>query len=188
MDYKEVERSIIKKFRKEIWAKFVKAVNDYELIKEKLSKMPCKVAVIDDAGYLMTNTFMTGHSNPKGGASTFDLFNTIGDQFWNLILFIKQQLPEDVRVYFMMHELSNDTGEVKVRTIGKLLDEKVCIEGMFTVCLHCMTNGQKHYFKTQGGSNDIAKSPEDMFELEIENDLKMVDNRIVEFYGFGGEQ
>ena len=159
---------------------------DYEKIKDQLAKMPCKIAVIDDAGYLMTNTFMTGHSNPKGGASTFDLFNTIGDQFWDLIQFIKRTLPEDVRVYFMMHEISNDTGEVKVRTIGKLLDEKVCIEGMFTVCLHCLTNGTRHYFKTQGGSNDIAKSPEDMFELEIENDLKTVDNRIVEFYGFGG--
>ena len=158
---------------------------DYNKIKEKLSKMPCKVAVIDDAGYLMTNAFMTGHSNPKGGSSTFDLFNTIGDDFWNLIQFIKFALPKDVRVYITMHEISNDTGEVKVRTIGKLLDEKVCIEGMFTICLHCMTSGQKHYFKTQGGSNDIAKSPEDMFELEIENDLKAVDNRIVEFYGFG---
>ena len=161
---------------------------DYNKIKEKLSKMPCKVAVIDDAGYLMTNTFMTGHSNPKGGSSTFDLFNTIGDDFWNLIQFIKFALPEYVRVYIMMHEISNDMGEVKVRTIGKLLDEKVCIEGMFTICLHCMTNGQKHYFKTQGGSSDIAKSPEDMFELEIENDLKAVDNRIVEFYGFGGAE
>ena len=159
---------------------------DYNKIKDKLSKMPCKVAVIDDAGYLMTNTFMTGHSNPKGGSSTFDLFNTIGDDFWSLIQFIKFALPEDVRVYIMMHEISNDMGEVKVRTIGKLLDEKVCIEGMFTICLHCMTNGQRHYFKTQGGSNDIAKSPEDMFELEIENDLKAVDRRIVEFYGFGG--
>lgn len=161
---------------------------DYNLIKGKLKAMPCKIAVIDDAGYLMTNTFMAGHSNPKGGSSTFDLFNSIGDDFWNLIQFIKLALPEDVRVYIMMHEISNDIGEVKVRTIGKLLDEKVCIEGMFTVCLHCMTNGQKHYFKTQGGSNDIAKSPEDMFELEIENDLKMVDDRIVEFYGFGGEE
>lgn len=161
---------------------------DYEKIKSQLLKMPCKIAVIDDAGYLMTNTFMSGHSDKKGGASTFDLFNTIGDQFWNLIQFIKFKLPEDVRVYFMMHEISNDTGEIKVRTIGKLLDEKVCIEGMFTVCLHCMTNGQRHYFKTQGGANDIAKSPEDMFELEIENDLKFVDNRIVEFYGFGGEE
>ena len=157
---------------------------DYNLIKDKLAKMPCKVAVIDDAGYLMTSTFMEGHSTPKTGSSTFDLFNTIGDDFWNLIQFIKLKLPEDVRVYIMMHEISNDIGEVKVRTIGKLLDEKVCIEGMFTVCLHCMTNGQKYYFKTQGGVNDIAKSPEDMFELEIENDLKAVDDRIVKFYGF----
>lgn len=158
---------------------------DYSTIKNWLKKMPCKVAVIDDAGYLMTNTFMSGHSNPKAGGSTFDLFNKIGDEFWNLLLFIKTELPEDVRVYFMMHELSNDIGEVKIRTIGKLLDEKVCVEGMFTVCLHCMTDGKRHYFKTQGGANDIAKSPEDMFDLEIDNDLKAVDERIVEFYGFG---
>lgn len=164
--------------------KYEARTTNYQMIKEQLAKMPCKVAVIDDAGYLMTNTFMSGHNNPKSGGSTFDLFNKIGDEFWDLILFIKKKLPEDVRVYFIMHELSNDVGEVKVRTIGKLLDEKVCIEGMFTVCLHCMTTGQRHYFKTQGGSNDIAKSPEDMFELEIDNDLKMVDDRIVEFYGF----
>ena len=168
--------------------KYEAKTTNYNTIKEGLMKMPCKVAVIDDAGYLMTSTFMAGHSNPKGGSSTFDLFNTIGDEFWGLLQFIRTRLPEDVRVYVMMHEISNDIGEVKVRTIGKLLDEKVCIEGLFTICLHCMTNGQKHYFKTQGGSNDIAKSPEDMFDLEIENDLKMVDDRIVEFYGFGGEE
>lgn len=171
-----------KKFKYEL------KTTNYEKIKDQLLKMPCKIAVIDDAGYLMTNTFMDGHNNPKGGASTFDLFNKIGDEFWQLIRFIKNQLPEDVRVYFMMHELSSDIGEVKVRTIGKLLDEKVCIEGMFTVCLHCMTNGQKHYFKTQGGSMDIAKSPEEMFPLEIENDLKFVDDRIVEFYGFSNNE
>lgn len=158
---------------------------NYTLIKEQLSKMPCKVAVIDDAGYLMTATFMNGHSNPKAGGSTFDLFNTIGDQFWELLWFIKNKLPEDKRVYFIMHELSNDAGEVKVRTIGKLLDEKVCVEGMFTVCLHAMTDGQRYYFKTQGGANDIAKSPEDMFEAqEIGNDLKAVDKAICEYYGF----
>jgi hypothetical protein len=48
-----------------------------------------------------------------------------------------------------------------------------------------MTNGEKHYFKTQGGSNDIAKSPEEMFEKEIENDLKFVDERAREFWGIG---
>ena len=114
--------------------KYEARTTNYQTIKEQLAKMPCKVAVIDDAGYLMTNTFMSGHNNPKSGGSTFDLFNKIGDEFWDLILFIKKNLPEDVRVYFIMHELSNDIGEVKVRTIGKLLDEKVCIEGMFTVC------------------------------------------------------
>ena len=162
--------------------------SNYELIKEKLSKMPCKIAVIDDAGYLMTNTFMAGHSTPKKGASTFDLYNQIGDEFWDLILFVKEQLPEDVFVYFLMHEISNDYGEVKVRTIGKLLDEKVCIEGMFTICLHCMTDGTRHYFKTQGGTNDIAKSPEEMFDPEIENDLKFVDTEARKFWGMtGGE-
>lgn len=155
---------------------------NYEVIKNQLAKMPCKVAVIDDAGYLMTNTFMAGHSSPKKGGSTFDLFNTIGDEFWDLVLFVKS-LPEDVFVYFMMHEISNDYGEIKVRTIGRLLDEKVCIEGMFTICLHCMTDGTRHYFKTQGGTNDIAKSPEEMFDLEIENDLEFVDNRVREFWG-----
>ena len=164
--------------------KYILKSRSYNSIKSQLLKMPCKAAVIDDAGYLQTNTFMTGHSAPKKGSNTFDLFNQIGDEFWDLVLFVKEQLPEDVIVYFTMHEISNDLGEVKVRTIGKLLDEKVCIEGMFTICLHCLTDGEKHFFKTQGGTNDIAKSPEDMFDLEIENDLKAVDNRIREFWNF----
>ncbi len=165
--------------------KYIAKTRSCEAIKKQLLKMPCKVAVIDDAGYLQTSTFMAGHSSPKKGSNTFDLFNQIGDDFWELILFIKEQLPDDVFVYFMMHEISNDYGEVKVRTIGKLLDEKVCVEGMFTICLHCMTDGTRHYFKTQGGANDIAKSPEEMFELEIENDLKAVDTRIREYWGVG---
>lgn len=163
--------------------KFEAKTRNYSSIKQQLQKMPCKIAVIDDAGYLMTSTFMSGHSNPKGGSSTFDLFNQIGDEFWSLVIFVKEQLPDDVFVYFLMHEISNDYGEVKVRTIGKLLDEKVCVEGMFTICLHCLTDGEKHYFKTQGGSNDIAKSPEGMFENEIENDLKAVDSRAREYWG-----
>ena len=88
-----------KKFKYELRTK------NYALIKDKLAKMPCKVAVVDDAGYLMTSTFMAGHSTPKKGGSTFDLFNQIGDEFWDLILFVKERLPEDVFVYFMMMHL-----------------------------------------------------------------------------------
>lgn len=163
--------------------KYMAKTRNYNTIKNQLSKMPCKIAVIDDAGYLQTSTFMTGHSSPRGGSSTYDLFNQIGDEVWDLVLFVKERLPEDVMVYFMMHEISNDYGEVKVRTVGKLLDNQVCFEGMFTICLRCMTDGERHWFKTQGGSNDIAKSPEGMFEPEIDNDLKAVDERIRAYWG-----
>lgn len=163
--------------------KYVLKSRNYKTIQSQLEKMPCKIAVIDDAGYLQTSTFMAGHSNPKSGSSTYDLFNQIGDDFWKLVLFVKEKLPDYVLVYIMMHEITTDSGEVKARTIGKLLDEKVCLEGMVTICLHCLTDGQRHYFKTQGGTMDIAKSPEEMFPLEIDNDLKMVDKTIREYWG-----
>ena len=164
--------------------KYEYRTDNYEKIKTALLKMPTKVAVIDDAGYLQTNMFMRGHSAPKKGASSFDLFNDIADCFWSLLRFIADSLPEDVLVYIMMHEQSNDYGETKLRTIGKLLDEKVCIEGQVTISLRCLSDGTKHYFRTQSDGSDISKSPEDMFELEIENDLKAVDTAIREYYEF----
>lgn len=163
--------------------KFSLKSDNYDTIKNWLRKMPMKTAVIDDAGYLLTNAFMRGHSAPKSGSSSFDLYNNIADEFWKLLTFIQYDLPDDVIVYINMHEASTDYGETKLRTIGKLLDEKVCIEGLVTVCLRCMTDGNRHYFKTQSSGNDISKSPEDMFPAEIENDLKAVDIRIREYWG-----
>ena len=145
--------------------------------------MPVNSAVIDDAGYLLTNMFMKGHSLPKSGSSTFDLYNDIGDRFWWLFMYINQSLPDEKIVYVIMHEQSNDYGDVKLKTIGKLLEEKVCIEGMATITLRCMTDGERHYFKTQSNGTDISKSPEGMFPLEIDNDLKLVDTTIRNFYG-----
>ena len=58
--------------------------DNVEIIKKWLAKMPVKSAVIDDAGYLMTNQFMAGHSAPRSGSSSFDLFNDIADSFWGL--------------------------------------------------------------------------------------------------------
>lgn len=157
--------------------------DDFGKIVNGLRKMPTKTAVIDDSGYLMTNAFMRGHSAPKSGSSTFDLYNDIADSFWSLITIIKNELPDDVIVYMIMHEDTTDYGETKLRTIGKLLSEKVCIEGMSTVVLRCAVRDGKHLFITQSDGNDISKSPEGMFELEIENDLKAVDTAIREYWG-----
>ena len=157
--------------------------DDFGKIANGLRKMPTKTAVIDDSGYLMTNAFMRGHSAPKSGSSTFDLYNDIADSFWSLITVIKNELPDDVIVYMIMHEDTTDYGETKLRTIGKLLSEKVCIEGMSTVVLRCAVRDGKHLFITQSDGNDISKSPEGMYELEIENDLKAVDTAIREYWG-----
>lgn len=163
--------------------KYTAKTDNYQTITNGLKQMPTKIAVIDDAGYLLTNTFMRGHSAPKSGSSTFDLYNDIADNFWRLFMFIQQQLPDDVIVYVMMHEQETDFGSVKLRTIGKLLDEKVSIEGMVTIALRCLVDGDRHYFRTQTDGSDVSKSPEAMFELEIDNDLKAVDTRIREFWG-----
>ena len=157
--------------------------DDFGKIVNGLRKMPTKTAVIDDSGYLMTNAFMRGHSAPKSGSSTFDLHNDIADSFWSLITVIKNELPDDVIVYMIMHEDTTDYGETKLRTIGKLLSEKVCIEGMSTVVLRCVVRDGKHLFLTQSDGSDISKSPEGMFDREIENDLKSVDSTIREFWG-----
>lgn len=163
--------------------KYVTQTDSIEKIKLGLSKMPTKIAVIDDSGYLQTNMYMQGHSAPKSGASTFDLYNNIADSFWSLLMFIQNSLPDDAIIYIVMHEETNDYGDTKLKTIGKLLNEKVCIEGMATIVLRCVVRDGKHMFITQSDGADISKSPEGMFEREIDNDLKAVDTRIREFWG-----
>lgn len=169
-------------FRKKF--RYTVSTDNVETIKRGLAKMPVKTAVIDDAGYLITNQFMRGHSGGRGGSAVFDLYNDIADTFWGLLRYIKESLPEDVNVYILMHEDTNDLGMTKMKTIGRLLDEKVCIEGMATVVLRCMTSDGRHIFRTVTDGMDITKTPEEMFDAdEIPNDLKFVDDKIREYYG-----
>lgn len=143
-----------------------------------------KVAVIDDAGYMMTHHFMNNHRSKKGNAS-FEMYDDIADNIYNLVRRCKEELPEDMIVYAMFHEDTGDNGETKLRTIGKLLDNKVCVEGMVTICIRCMSDQGKHFFRTQTDGFDITKTPIEMFsEIEIDNDLKLVDTTIREFYGW----
>lgn len=146
----------------------------------KMSEKSIKVAVIDDFGYIMTNMFMRGH----GSGDQFKLYNQIGDTIWSFINFIQSSaVAPDAIVYLIMHEDVCEDGTNKIRTIGKLLDQKVCIEGMVTVCLHSSVKGDKHVFETNSNGLGVAKSPEGMFpDSEIENDLKAVDAAIREYW------
>ncbi|MDU6438029.1 MAG: AAA family ATPase [Lachnospiraceae bacterium] len=164
--------------------------DDYQQIMKLLIASKADSIVIDDAGYLITNHFMMGHSSAGKGNGVFSLYNDIGDYFWNLIQFIVTKVPENKIVYIIMHEEKDEAGEVKPKTIGKLLDEKVCIEGMFTIVLRCIEEGGKHLFVTQASQGAVSKSPIGMFEdLTIDNDLLLVDKKIREYYGLGkGEE
>ncbi|MBQ3969517.1 MAG: AAA family ATPase [Clostridia bacterium] len=157
--------------------------DDVEKIKAGLQKMPTKTAVIDDAGYILTNIFMRGNSRKHQGGDVFDLYNKIGYSFWSLFEFIKTDLPKDVIVYIIMHDETDDYGSTKLKMLGKLLEQKVCVEGMVTICLRCITDEKGHHFLTNTDGNDITKSPEEMFtEKVIDNDLKFVDTTIRKYY------
>lgn len=156
---------------------------DYETIKKKILATQKKSIVIDDAGYLITKQFMDNHNKVGGGNAVFQLYNDMADQFWMLIDFVKNKLPEDKIVYIIMHEDYDDQGGVKPKTIGKLLDEKVCIEGLFTIVLRSCINDGKYQFCTRSSGGDSVKTPIGMFEDEfIDNDLAVIDKRIREYY------
>ena len=156
--------------------------DDYEQVKKCLAGSKAHSIVIDDAGYLITNYFMKNHSSKGAGNAIFSMYNTLADNFWNLVEFIKK-LPNDKIIYIIMHEDTDDFGNVKPKTIGKLLDEKICLEGMFTIVFRCIQENGKHLFVTQADGGAVSKSPMGMFEdLEIDNDLLAVDKTIREYY------
>jgi len=160
--------------------------DDYDRVFRAITGSRREIVVVDDAGYLMTNMFMRGHSNAGAGNGVFTLYNAIGDKFWSLIELIRKA-DAGKRVYILMHEEQNDFGNVRPKTIGKMIDEKVCLEGMFTICLRCMVKGGKHVFLTQSDGTDVAKSPIGLFDAEeIDNDLALVDSAICEYYDIGG--
>lgn len=155
---------------------------DVITIMEQIKRMPktIKVIIIDDLTYVMTDMFMRGHT----GNDQFKLYNQIADNMYNLINFLKTQVPDDVTVYLVMHEDMDDNGTTKLLTLGKLLSQKVKIEGMITVFLRCMaTKDGRHIFRTQNNGSDITKSPAGMFESdEIPNDLALVDKAVRDFW------
>ena len=149
--------------------------NDIGKIIATINQNPEKVFVIDDAGYIMTHLFMSQHRNKKGNAS-FEMYDDIADAMYGLVKRIKDEVkdPEKI-VYIIFHEDTDDFGVSRLRTM----------EGMVTICIRCMSENGTHFFRTVTDGSDITKTPEDMFESpEIENNLKLVDDTIRDFYGW----
>jgi len=135
------------------------------------------VFIIDDFQYVMANEFMR-----RSKEKSYDKFNDIGFNAWSIINHA-QAVAGDMRIYFMSHVETDLAGKTKIKTIGKMLDEKITLEGMFTIVLGANVSDGKYTFSTQNNGSNTVKSPMEMFEeLNIDNDLQMIDNTIVEYY------
>ena len=151
--------------------------NSIDIIKA-MQKTRRKVIVLDDFQYVLANEFMR-RSDEKG----YDKFTDIGRHAWD-ILNAANTLPDDVRVYILAHSQSDDLGKTKLKTIGRMLDEKLTPEGLFTIVLRTVVNGDEYQFSTRNSGSDTVKTPMGMFDDQfIPNDLQAVDEAICAYFG-----
>lgn len=158
----------------------LKNTTDASKILAFIKSTKAKRIIIDDCQYIMSFQYMR-----RIKENGWDKFNELQSDFFNIIDAVPS-LPDDVIVYFLSHIETKDDGRQRIKTIGKMLDEKITIEGMFTTVLKTHVSDGKYYFLTQNSGNDTVKSPLGMFaDFAIDNDLKYVDEKIRNYYRIG---
>lgn len=151
--------------------------DSWEYIIHAMKKTKRQVIVIDDLQYLLASEFMT-RAHEKG----YEKFTEMARHYYDVIK-AATELDANKRVYLLSHTDTSDTGQTKAKTIGKLLDEKITVEGLFTIVLRTHVINGQYVFSTKNSGSDTVKTPIDMFESEhIENDLMAVDKAIVSYY------
>lgn len=162
---------------KKIGSKF--ATDNYAVIKALISRMQevgKKIVIIDDIQYLMANEFMR-----RATETGFNKFTEIGQKMWDLIDFIQNTIDPDMRVYMLSH-IDEEDGIQKIKTIGKLLDNTICLEGLATIVLGSAKTKDDYIFETQSNGRNTLKSPMGLFEATEPNDLAIIDKKIVDYY------
>ena len=151
---------------------------DYPKIIKGLSNPKLKTYVIDDSQYLLCFEAFA-----RAKETGYNKFTDMALNFYNLIRFVIDKAPKDVIVYFLHHTETDENGKLKAKTLGKMLDNQLTVEGLFSIVLLTQVEGNEHCFITNSDGNNTTKSPLEMFEASIDNDLKMVDDTIREYYG-----
>lgn len=156
---------------------FSKMTSDVIKAMDSTSK---KVIIIDDAQYIMSFQYMR-----RIKENGWDKWNDIQGDFFNIVQHI-DDLPADTIVYILSHIQRDEEGREKLKTMGKMLDEKITLEGLFTVVLKTSVADGQYCFLTQNSGKDTVKSPIGMFDsYAIDNDLKYVDTKIRNYYEIG---
>lgn len=147
----------------------------------KCNTMHCYA--IDDSQYLMCFELFA-HAKDTG----YGKFTDMALHFYSLLQSVINDTDSSTIVYFL-HHVEVEDGFSRAKTVGKMLREKLTVEGLFSIVLLCTTDEKGHHFITQSEGHSTAKSPMGMFPaLEIDNDLKMVDSTIREYYGLNTQE
>ena len=140
--------------------------------------------ILEDAQYIMGFEMME-RANEKG----YDKFSQIANNFYS-VLKSSMNMREDLNVCVLIHSEnigSDVTPKHKIKTLGKMLDNMITIEGLFTYVLFTQINkdieGNTLYqFVTQSDGTNTAKTPMGCFDdLHIDNDLNLVVTKIDEY-------
>jgi hypothetical protein len=151
--------------------------DDSRKIVTAMQRTKRRIVVLDDFQYVLANEFMR-RNQEKG----YDKFNDIGRNAWD-ILTAANNLPPDTRVYILAHTNTDENGRVRAKTIGRMLDDKITVEGLFTIVLRTAVINGQYLFSTQNSGHDTVKSPLGLFNAEhIDNDLQAVDSGICEYF------
>jgi hypothetical protein len=154
--------------------------NDYAYIRAVISKLPeygFESIIIDDSTFLMTDAFMSKIED-KG----FEKWSVMANDYY-LMLKTAEGLDDNVRVYIVNHTEETVNGDLKIKTVGKLLDNTIDIPSLFTIALGSAKTKDGYKFRTQTSGRDFYKSPMGLFDKEfIDNDLAEVDKAIVTYY------
>ena len=145
------------------------------------------VIVLDDFQYILSNEFMRRVLDKEIGNAAFAKYNEIAHSAWS-ILMAASQLADEKRVYILGHTQEDDSGRIKAKTIGKLLDEKITLEGLLTIVLRTAVINGNYLFSTKNSGMDTVKSPMGLFDGMtdengfVPNDLAAVDGAIFSYY------
>ena len=164
-------------FKKKLVVAKVPKANPYQYITNLLPRVNAQSVAIDDSQYLMTFNLFA-----RAKEKSYDKFTEIGLSFYNLIQSVIN-LDDNKIVYFLHHTETTDAGIVKAKTVGKMLDNQLCLEGLFSIVILCKIIDGQHFFITQSDGFSTTKSPMDMLPRQMDNDLKLVDQEIRNYWG-----
>lgn len=133
--------------------------------------------MVEDSQYLLAFDLFN-----RAKETGYGKFTDIAVRFYNMIQYVIRKMPENTIVYFLHHTEETANGKIKAKTIGKMLDDQLTVEGLFSIVLLAETDGTNYRFITQSDGYTTCKSPINMFEKEIKNNLKKVDETIREYW------